>query len=66
MAPAAESNDGRRATVVFVSMQATASSHSFRIRLSLPNPERDWKAGQKMLITFDTSAHATPPPGKDK
>jgi RND family efflux transporter MFP subunit len=63
VAPALEPNNERKAKVVFVSMRATPSSHTFRVRLSTANGARDWKAGQKMLIRID-EPRAQPPAGK--
>jgi RND family efflux transporter MFP subunit len=63
VAPALEPYNTRTAKVVFVSMQATPSSHTFRIRLSTANPEHDWKAGLKMLVSLARPG-PTPPGGK--
>ncbi|MHC4516102.1 MAG: efflux RND transporter periplasmic adaptor subunit [Planctomycetota bacterium] len=65
VAPALEPHNQRKAKVVFVSMRATPSSHTFRVRLSTANPARDWKAGQKMVIRIG-QPNATPPAGKNK
>jgi hypothetical protein len=65
VAPSLEPDKVRKAKVVFVSMRATPSSHTFRVRLSTANPARDWKAGQKMLIRIDQQ-HARPPAGRSK
>jgi len=65
VAPALEPNNERKAKVVFVSMRATASSHTFRVRVSTTNLARDWKAGQKMLIRIDQPS-ARPPAGRNK
>lgn len=69
VAPSLAPDKGRKAKVVFVSMRATPSSHTFRVRLEVANPDRDWKAGQKMLIRIDqpsATPPAGPPAGKDK
>ncbi len=65
VAPALEPNNERKAKVVFVSMRATPSSHTFRVRLSTANSTRDWKAGQKMLIRTGQPS-AKPPSGRNK
>ncbi len=65
VAPASDPKNKRHAEITFISMRATPSSHTFRIRLSTPNPKRDWKAGLKMLVSL-SQPRATPPGGKDR
>ena len=65
VAPALAPDDKRKAEVVFVSMRATPSSHTFRVRLRTSNPDRDWKTGLKMEIS-PVKPSAKPPGGPDK
>ena len=64
VAPASDPENARSAEVVFTSMKATPSSHTFRVRLSAPNAKHDWKSGQKMLITTTGKPAAAPGKGK--
>lgn len=50
VAPAYDPADQRVGNVVYSSMKATASSHTFLVRVAVPNEESPWKAGLKMLI----------------
>jgi membrane fusion protein (multidrug efflux system) len=56
VAPASQPDESRKATIEFVSVRATPSSHTFRVRLTTPNPDRDWKAGLKMTIRPDPAS----------
>jgi len=64
VAPARRPNDSRTATVTFISLKANASSHSFMIRASVPNPDHDWKTGLKMLIEPAAIHNPSAPAGK--
>jgi len=50
VSPASQPEESRTAEIVFVSVRATPSSHTFRVRLATRNPKQDWKAGLKMTI----------------
>ena len=50
VSPAARKNESRTGTVVYVSMTAKPSSHTFRVRIATPNKDHTWKAGLKMLV----------------
>ena len=54
--PAERPDDQRTGTVEYVSMRANAASSTFRVRVTLTNNERVWKAGLKMLIEVPASA----------
>lgn len=63
VAPATAPDDVREATILLLSPKANASSHSFMIRASVPNPRHDWFTGMKM--TIEPGASGTPSkPGK--
>ncbi len=64
VAPASDPKGLRSAKVVFTSMKATPSSHTFRVRLSVANTKHDWKSGQKMLISTIEEPAAAPGKGK--
>ena len=50
VSPAAIDAEPRRAVVIHTAMQADPSSHTVRVRLSLPNAKDPWRAGLKMRI----------------
>ena len=50
VAPAVEPDSWRRAKILFASLNASASSHTFLVRAAVDNPKLDWKAGLKMVI----------------
>jgi RND family efflux transporter MFP subunit len=64
--PWARPEESREGTVVFVSMRANPSSHTFRVRVATPNKGHTWKAGLKMQIALPKQAAAAtepkPPP----
>lgn len=56
VSPASQPGESREAEIVFVSVRATPSSHTFRVRLATSNPKQDWKAGLKMTIQLPADA----------
>lgn len=50
VAPARRPEDERIATIEFISSKATASSHSFTIRATVPNHDYKWQTGLKMNV----------------
>ena len=56
--------ESRLATIEFISSKATASSHSFTIRATVPNPELDWKTGLKMTVEAAPEYTPSKPTGK--
>lgn len=56
--------DSRDATIEFISSKATASSHSFTIRASVPNEDLTWKTGLKMTVSAATDFTPSTPSGK--
>ena len=50
VAPAVRPTDTRTAKILFVSMKATASSHTFMVRAAVANEDLRWKTGLKMVI----------------
>lgn len=50
VSPEARRSDRRTGKVEYLSMNANASSGTFRVRVSVVNTERVWKAGLKMWI----------------
>lgn len=59
--PTARKNESRTGTVVYVSMKANPSSHTFRVRIAVPNKGHTWKAGLKMLIQLPPDVRSKPP-----
>ncbi len=49
----------RAATVVFVSPVVDAASQTCRVKLHVPNPRADWKAGVRVTVTFERENPAT-------
>jgi RND family efflux transporter MFP subunit len=64
VAPAVRQDDVRSAKILFVSMKATASSHTFMVRAAVANPDLRWKAGLKMVINPSPAAQPPSRPGK--
>lgn len=69
VSPSVNPQDRRIGKVVYASMKAVASSHTFLVRAAVPNPDLKWKAGLKMVVeraaAIDTTeAEAQPRPGK--
>lgn len=64
VAPAVRPDDTRTATILFASPKATASSHTFTVRASVPNADLAWKTGQKMAIEMPTAQRTPSRPGK--
>lgn len=66
VAPSFNPEESRIGQVILHSMKATAASHTFVVRIAVPNEDRSWKSGQKMLIYEPTApaGEATPKPGK--
>ena len=66
VAPSTDPADTRRAEVVYVSMEANPSSHTFLARAAIPNPRHRWRAGMKMIVALAADAPdvpaASPPP----
>ncbi|HLQ38168.1 MAG TPA: efflux RND transporter periplasmic adaptor subunit [Planctomycetota bacterium] len=66
--PAIGDHAPRAATIVYVSMRATPSSHTFLVRAAVPNADYSWRAGLKMTVDpVDGGVDARPgavPPGK--
>jgi len=60
----AQYDELRKATVVHVSDKANASSHTFLVRAAVPNPDRTWKTGLKMLIQRPADPTVPAKPGK--
>lgn len=54
----------RKATIIHVSDKANASSHTFPVRAAVPNPDRTWKTGLKMLIQKPVDPTVPAKPGK--
>jgi RND family efflux transporter MFP subunit len=42
----------RTGKVIFASKSADAASHTFRVKLEIPNPKHDWIAGVKVWVRF--------------
>lgn len=68
VSPSSRKSDTRSGTVVYVSMKASPSSHTFRVRIAAPNEDHSWKAGLKMLIQLpdDTKPQERPTPKRGK
>ncbi|MCA8958508.1 MAG: efflux RND transporter periplasmic adaptor subunit [Planctomycetes bacterium] len=62
--PAARPTDVRRGKVVYASMRANPSSHTFRVRIATPNQGHTWKAGLKMWVELPTTGEAPELPPK--
>jgi multidrug efflux pump subunit AcrA (membrane-fusion protein) len=56
VAPAVRPDDVRSAVIVYTSVKASPSSHTFMVRAAVDNPHHDWKSGLKMLVTRTTDA----------
>ena len=66
VAPSYSPEDQRIGRVILHSMKATAASHTFVIRIEVPNKDRSWQSGLKMLVHEPAvpEAVALPKPGK--
>lgn len=65
LAPAVRPEDVRTGTVVYTSIKASPSSHTFVVRAAVANPANDWKSGLKMLVRrLPSSGDAPSLPGK--
>ena len=66
VAPAGNPSDIRKAKIVYVSMEANPSSHTFLARASIANPKHTWRAGLKMQVRSapEPNAHIGPKPPK--
>jgi RND family efflux transporter MFP subunit len=64
VAPAVRPADTRTARILFVSMKATASSHTFMVRAAVANEDLRWKTGLKMIIRQPLAEQVPSKPGK--
>ncbi len=64
VAPAVRPDDSRHAKILFVSMKATAASHTFMVRAAVANEDLRWKAGLKVLVKPPVSLETPAQPGK--
>lgn len=62
VAPYLHPQDRRTSKVVYASMKANASSHTFLVRVAVPNPDLTWKAGLKMAVERADADAAEPRP----
>ena len=64
VSPSVNPQDRRIGKIVYASMKAVASSHTFLVRAAVPNPDLRWKAGLKMVVERSgaDTAEATPMP----
>ncbi|MCB9917351.1 MAG: efflux RND transporter periplasmic adaptor subunit [Planctomycetes bacterium] len=62
VSPAATPEDVRTARIVFVSLKANPSSHSFMVRAATANPKLDWKSGLKMAVRTKAEAEKSTEP----
>ncbi len=66
LSPSARPGETRVGRVVHLSDQANPSSHTFRVRVALPNKGHAWKAGLKMRISPSGPATGSAKPGHPK
>ena len=64
VAPAMDAKHSRTAKILFVSVKATAASHTFMVRAAVDNSDLSWKAGLKMTIQHAPTADTPSKPGK--
>ena len=55
VSPAARPNETRVGQIIYTSMKANPSSHTFLVRAAVANRERPWQAGLKMLVQLERS-----------
>lgn len=60
ISPSVRPDAVRKARIIYTSVKANPSSHTYLVRAAVSNPKRDWKAGLKILVRRPRPAAAKP------